>query len=84
MTVEVRLFANLRDRLPDAPRGRSQLALADGANLQELLDRLDIPDRAAQMVLVNGVQSRRGRTERAAHTLADGDVVAIFPPLAGG
>lgn len=84
MTVEVRLFASLRERLPDAPRGRGRLTLADGASLQDLLDRLEIPERAAQMVLVNGVQTRRGRPERAAHPLAEGDVVAIFPPLAGG
>jgi molybdopterin converting factor small subunit len=64
--VEVRLFAGLRDALPDAPRGRGTLP------------------RMAQMVLVNGVQTPRDRASRQAHRLADGDVVAIFPPVAGG
>lgn len=84
MKVEVRLYAGLREKLPDAPRGRAGLDLPEGATLQDLLDRLDIPDRLAQMVLVNGVQSPRARPARASRPLADGDSVAIFPPVAGG
>jgi molybdopterin converting factor small subunit len=48
------------------------------------LERLDVPPRQAQMVLVNGVQMPRAPEARRAHGLAEGDVVAIFPPLAGG
>ena len=36
------------------------------------------------MVLVNGVQVPRSMADRRARALAEGDVVAIFPPLAGG
>ena len=84
MKVEVRLYANLRERLPDAPRGRATLELDEGASLQDLLDRLGIPPAQAQMVLVNGVQAVRAPAARAARALAAGDEVAIFPPLAGG
>jgi molybdopterin converting factor small subunit len=82
--VEVRLFASLRDKLPEAPRGRAPLELPDGASLQDLLEHLDVHAREAQMVLVNGVQLPRAVSDRRAHALAEGDVVAIFPPLAGG
>jgi molybdopterin converting factor small subunit len=82
--VEVRLFAKLRERLPDALRGRATLELPEGASVQDLLDSLEIEPRMAQMLLVNGVQAPRDPTARAALRLAAGDSVAIFPPVAGG
>jgi molybdopterin converting factor small subunit len=82
--IEVRLFAQLREKLPDAPRGRDTLEIEDGASLADLLDTLDIPSQVAAMVLVNGERAGKGRAERAALRLAAGDVVAIFPALAGG
>jgi molybdopterin converting factor small subunit len=82
--VQVRLFAGLRDNLPDAVRGRAELDLPEDCSLQELLDRLEIHEKQAQMVLVNGVQASRGRAARETLTLLEGDDVAIFPPLAGG
>lgn len=84
MRLEVRLFASLRDKRPDAPRGRAMLEMPDGASLQDLLEHLDVHAKEAQMVLVNGVQMPRAVAERRAHALEPGDVVAIFPPLAGG
>jgi molybdopterin converting factor small subunit len=84
VTVEVRLFASLRDRLPAAPRGRAVLELAEGASLSDLLGRLAIPPAQAQMILVNGTQAPREPAARAALRLAPGDTIAIFPPLAGG
>jgi molybdopterin converting factor small subunit len=82
--VEVRLFAKLRERLPDALRGRATLELPEGASVQDLLDSLEIEPRMAQMLLVNGVQAPRDPAARAALRLAAGDSVAIFPPVAGG
>jgi len=84
VTVQVRLFAGLRDKLPDAVRGRADLDLPDDTSLQALLDRLEIHEKHAQMVLVNGVQTTRDRSGREALSLLEGDDIAIFPPLAGG
>lgn len=84
MKVNVRLFANLREKLPDAERGRATLELAEGTTLFDLIDSLDIEDKLAQMVLVNGRQAPRPAVERAAVALQEGDTVAVFPPLAGG
>ena len=80
----MRLFAGLREKIPDAARGRASVELADGASLWDLLADLDIPAEMAQMVLVNGVQTPRDRASRQAQRLAPGDDVAIFPPVAGG
>lgn len=84
MRVCVRLFASLRDRIPDAARGQAELTLPDGTSLQELIERLEIPAVQAQMVLVNGEQAPRKEEARRDVTLAEGDTVSIFPPLAGG
>ncbi len=82
MNVEVRLFAELRDRYPDAPRGRTPLELPEAASLADLLAYLDIPGRAAPKVLVNGAPAPRDPVARAAMVLMDDDIVSIFPPVA--
>ncbi len=88
MRVRLRLFASLRDRLPGdrrVHRGRdNDFELTAGASLQHLLDRLAIEPKLAQMVRVNGEQMPRGQQQRTATALSDGDVIAIFPPVAGG
>lgn len=84
MEVHVRLFASLRDRLPAGTRGRGTLALEDGASLQDLLDRLDIEARLAQMVLIDGQQAPRDRQKRLQTVLAHDQTISIFPPVAGG
>jgi molybdopterin converting factor small subunit len=80
MHIEVKLFANLRKNLPPGSTGsKAQLTLEDGATLQTLIDQLKIPVELAQMVLVNGEQTRE--FDRLLH---EGDTVSIFPPVAGG
>ena len=82
--IEVRLFAGLRDRFPREQRGRADLELPSGSTLTQLLDSLNIPPKQAQMVLLNGAQVPRSPGVRESRLLADGDVVAVFPPVAGG
>ena len=84
MQVQVRLFASLRDRLPGAKRGQGVVELQAGASLLDLIQHLDIPDRPAQMVLVNGEQAPRRAEARAVLVLTEDDTVSIFPPLARG
>ncbi|HXV37235.1 MAG TPA: MoaD/ThiS family protein [Myxococcota bacterium] len=84
MRVQVRLFANLRARLPAAAQGRSEVEIAAGASLADLIEQLGIPDPLAQMVLVDGLQQPRNRERRAERILEEGETVSIFPPIAGG
>lgn len=80
MRIELRLFASLRKKLPPgSPRGKCFLDLPDGLTFAGLLEHMDIPEPSAQMVLFNGEQDKS--LDR---VLRDGDVVSIFPPLAGG
>ncbi|MGE4607143.1 MAG: MoaD/ThiS family protein [Myxococcota bacterium] len=84
MRVHVRLFASLRDRFPGAARGRGDVELASDATLADLIEHLAIPDRLAQMVLVDGQQAPRKGGERVHVILSDGQTVSIFPPVSGG
>lgn len=84
MKVQVRLFAGLRDRFPREQRGRGDLELLPGSTVGDLLTRLSIAPKQAQMVLHNGEQVARTAGVREHRELAEGDVVAIFPPVAGG
>ncbi len=80
MQIEAKLFANLRKKLPPGSSGsKAQITLEDGATIQTLIDFLNIPVELAQMVLVNGEQTREFDRQ-----LAEGDTVSIFPPVAGG
>ena len=74
MIVEVRLFATFRKgRFKEKP-----VELADGSSVADLLEDLMIPVKDARILLVNGIAAL------GEHKLAANDVVAIFPPIAGG
>ena len=80
MHIEVKLFANLRKNLPPGSTGsKTKLTLTDGTTIKMLIDQLKIPVELAQMVLVNGEQTREFD-----RPLNEGDTVSIFPPVAGG
>jgi len=77
--VEVRLFATLQRFLP--PHGRDGAALLDvpdGSTAADVTRRLGIPAGLERVLLVNGYHAEPGRA------LASGDVLDLFPPLAGG
>lgn len=77
--VEVQLHATLASFLPPSGRdGAAILDLDDGVTVADVVGRLGIPADLSRIVLVNGhdVEDTTG--------LRDGDVVDIFPPLAGG
>jgi molybdopterin converting factor small subunit len=80
MQVEVKLFANLRKLLPSGSSGgKAKVTLEEGVTIETLIHHLHIPVEMAQMVLVNGEQTREFD-----RPLAEGDTVSIFPPVAGG
>lgn len=74
MVVEVRLFATFREGRFDTKK----LELPEGSSLSVLLEHLKIPDKLVKVLIVNGLSAT---TE---HILNHNDVVAIFPPIAGG
>ena len=79
MRVEVRLFATLARYLPpDHQAGSAIVDVADGSTVAEVALTLRIPGTLSRIVLVNDHEADEDRSLRA------GDVVTLFPPLAGG
>jgi molybdopterin converting factor small subunit len=79
MKIEVRLFATLAGYLPTAPgRGPGILEVPDGSTVGVVVSSLGISEEMPAVTLVNG------RDAAPEQVLKDGDVLALFPPLAGG
>ena len=79
MKIEVRLFATLAAHLPDESDGRSgALEVADGSTVADAVRLLGIPDDMPFIAMIDGRDAALDRP------LGDGDVLSLFPPLAGG
>ena len=76
MRVTVRLFAGLREH---AGTGRRDVDLGDGARIEDVWPALELGDEPAGLVFaVNRVYVERSKA------LAEGDEVALIPPVSGG
>ena len=84
MNITLKLFASLTDYLPAASKYTNIVALsvADGTTIGSVVEQHSLPAKWVHLVLVNGVYIYP--EQRAAHTLIEGDVLAIWPPIAGG
>ncbi len=83
MKITLKLFATLSDYLPTERRYNAiALEIDPHTTIGDLVARFHLPSNLVHLVLVNGVYIERG--QRAARTLQDGDVLAIWPPVAGG
>ena len=82
--VALKLYASLADYLPPEARRthRAELDLPPGTTVSEVIGQHNLPPKMCHLVLVNGVFVPPG--ERAARALAEGDELAIWPPIAGG
>jgi sulfur-carrier protein len=77
--VEVHLFATLERFLPPGSRhGVAIIDVPEGSTASDVTARLGIPAGLERVLLVNG------REATPEHRLATGDVLDVYPPLAGG
>ncbi|WP_151636254.1 MoaD/ThiS family protein [Noviherbaspirillum aerium] len=83
MKVTFKLFATLTDYLPPERKYNAvELEVAPQTRLGELIGRFNLPEKLVHLVLINGVYVEPA--QRGERSLADGDVIAIWPPVAGG
>lgn len=81
--VELKLFASLMQYLPADSRGHSvSVELPEGATIYQLMERFHVPRAQAHIVARNGVFVPA--SERDTYILQQGDVIALWPPVAGG
>ena len=79
MKIEVHLYATLTQYLPKGSENRrAVMECPDGATVLQVIDQLGIPREHPNMVLINGIHAQDDTP------LKDGDVLSVFPPLAGG
>jgi molybdopterin synthase sulfur carrier subunit len=79
ITIQVKLFATLRQRYPHLSIGEPMaVELPEDVTTGQLLAHLQIPDDQVKIIFVNHVIRDRE------HPLKDGDAVGVFPPVGGG
>jgi molybdopterin converting factor small subunit len=84
MHITLKLFASLTDYLPVASKYTNivQLEVANGSTIIQVTEPYKLPEKLVHLVLVNGRYI--APEQRATEVLAEGDVLAIWPPIAGG
>jgi molybdopterin converting factor small subunit len=79
VTIEVRLFAIFASYLPPGSGGgTAMIEMPQGSTVDDVAAHLGIPSSLPRIALVNGQDADPGRR------LSPGDIVTLFPPLAGG
>ena len=79
MDIEVRLFSLLTLHVPAGTDGRSvSLTVPEGATVAYVIDQLGVPTGLAKLIFIDGIHGRHDSV------LSDGNVLSIFPPIAGG
>ncbi len=84
MQITFKLYASLGEHLPPDKRQGNAMTLdvAPGASILQVIEPFALPMKLVHLVLVNGVYVPP--EERATRALTEGDVLAIWPPIAGG
>lgn len=83
MRVRLALFATLTGYLPSSAdpetdtRHERSIDLPDGTTVGQVVDSLSLPDEP-RVIFVDG------RHQPESYVLAEGERLAIFPPVAGG
>ena len=83
MRITFKLYAGLGEYLPAGSYDNATAAeIEPGTSAHELIHRFNGPPERAHLVLLNGVYLNA--SERDSRALREGDVLAVWPPVAGG
>jgi len=84
MKITFKLYASLTHYLPAERRydNRMPLELPEGSAVAQVIEPFGLPAKQVHLVLVNG--GYVPPEQRLSHVLHEGDVLAIWPPIAGG
>jgi molybdopterin converting factor small subunit len=83
MRITVKFYASLAEFLPaEASSNAFQRDVEAGTTPHDVLDACGVPRTRAHLLLVNGLYVPPA--ERDTLALAEGDVLAAWPPVAGG
>jgi sulfur carrier protein ThiS len=84
MQITFKLFAGLTDYLPADRRTSNivQLDVPEQSTIASIIEPFKLPMKMVHLVLINGHYVPP--EQHAERVLVDGDVLAIWPPIAGG
>ncbi len=83
MRVTVKLYATLSDYLPAGSKNnRLEVEVADSVTVNAVLAPFLLPPKLTHLVLLNGVFIPP--EARSLTSVAEGDTIAVWPPIAGG
>jgi molybdopterin converting factor small subunit len=83
MQITLKLYATLGEYLPPGQRHNAvDIDVEPECSVADVIERFHLPDKLVHLVLINGVYIAPGA--RSQRTLRGGDVLAMWPPVAGG
>ncbi len=83
MKITLKLFASLKPYLPaGTPKNETEIEVREGTTVQSVINAIGMPEGVYKLVLVNGIFVMP--EARATQVFAEGDALAIWPPVAGG
>jgi sulfur carrier protein ThiS len=83
MHITIKLYAMLSEYLPaHAVKNEAHLQLNENSCVSEVISQLNMPRNMVHLVLLNGVYVEP--EQLAVTQLSESDVLAIWPPVAGG
>ena len=84
MRITFKLYASLSAYLPAEAAGGNevQIEVPEGSTVIDIIAPYNLPMKLVHLVLINGVYV--DPKDRGSRALVAGDVLAIWPPIAGG
>lgn len=83
MKVTLKLYASLGSFLPaGAHRNAIEIEVPEGSSIGDVLAQHQVPRENCHLILVNGHFAPPATADE--KVLTDGDVLAVWPPVAGG
>jgi len=84
MKITFKLYATLQHKLPPtAVNNAVEIEVADDITLHQVIDKFSVDHKDAHLVLVNGKYYDFDDRDQQG-ILTEGDVIAVWPPVAGG
>jgi len=84
MKITFKLYATLQDLLPaGAVKNAVAIDVPESVTLNQIIDQYKVPRELAHLVLVNGI-FHCAEDRDAPGMIKENDVLAIWPPVAGG
>lgn len=82
MRITFKLYASLTQYLPSGTNGHAtEIEVAHGTSPIQVLEKQGVPSAHVHLVLINGLFVPHDERD---NPLQEGDVLAVWPPVAGG